>query len=179
MKKDEIIEVIEPFWVVEVPQIKRKRLQIVGIDPKGYFCYMDGGRILKVSQLDEKEYFIETEFMKKYKPMIKLYKRCELPRQNELVSLAQYRTKLFKKPEIGRKFKAYNDSIDEIGIINETSSRITYISEGIETTESNCRWFDTKDEAKEYLITECNKRIDGYNDQIEYQVKRRSKIEAL
>jgi hypothetical protein len=179
MKKDEIIEIIEPFYVVEVPEIKRKRLKIVGIDPKGYFCYMNSGSLLKVSQSDEHHYFIETEVMRKYKPMLDQYKRGGFPLQNELVSLVQYRTKLNKKPEIGKKFRAFNDSIEEIGIIKETENRITYISSGIERTESNFYWFATKDEAKEYLIAECDKRIAEYSGRIKYQVEKRTEIEGL
>ena len=147
--------------------------------PQGYFCYMDGKHLLKLFQSEEQHYFIETEVMRKYKPMLDQCKRGEFPLQKELVSLSQYRTKLNNKPEIGKKFRAFNDSIEEIGIIKETGNKITYISKGIEMTESNRYWFDTKHKAKEYLIAECDKRIAEYRSKIEYQVVRKSKIEEL
>ncbi|MBP9790063.1 MAG: hypothetical protein KBD57_05955 [Bacteroidia bacterium] len=84
-----------------------------------------------------------------------------------------------------KKFRTkYNDSIECFEVVKETPKQIIYLTErGIENRESKesnwQNWFDTKEQAVEFLIEKCKKAIKEHERGISYQNEKIAKIQNL
>jgi len=82
------------------------------------------------------------------------------------------------------KFRVLFGEIQECEVIKETEKQLTFINyKGVAIKEnkrgSDCSWHESKHDAKECVISECNAIISKLNRQIECEVNRRTVIEQL
>ena len=84
-----------------------------------------------------------------------------------------------------KKFRtSFNGSITEHEILKETPKQIIYLypagheRKELKVTEWH-QWFDTKEEAKSYLIDNCIKKIKQLNEQLNYAGEMLAKLKSL